>query len=259
MRKIAIVNPKGGSGKTTTTVNVAAALAESGYRVLVIGLDPQCAATLWLGVGEATHGVVEAISRVARLDDLVTETTVSRVDLVPGSFDLATPQGVAEADIALGFMDAMDRLPARWDFVIVDGPASLGYAGMAPLTGCHEVLIPVEAHVLALGGLTALLDMIERIRGRLNPNLTLTAVLACRVNETRHTMAVVDALRRRFGSLMLQTEVRESPRLAEAPSFHLPITAYAPDSRAAADYRAVAAEIAAATAPMRQEGRSSAG
>lgn len=243
MRTIAVTNHKGGSAKTTTTVNVAAALGEGGRRVLVIDMDPQGSASAWLGVPEPEEGVIDAIHGRSPLAQLVYETTAPGVQLVPASPGLVAADRRDEMDIALGFVRAMERLPSMWDIVLVDCPPSLGYLAIAPLTICGEVLLPVEAHVLALGGITALLETMDRIRNRLNPDLKLSAVLACRVNRTSHARSVAARLERRFPESFMRTQVRESIRLAEAPSFRLPITRYAPESTGAEDYRAVAAEL----------------
>lgn len=244
MRTVAVVNHKGGSAKTTTTVNLAAALGEAGQRVLVIDMDPQGSATAWLGVDDPDYGVIDAINGRASLGHLVHETTAPGVVLVPASPQLVTTSAAGETDIALGFIRAMERIPAIWDVVLVDCPPSLGYLGVAPLAACQEALVPVEAHVLAMSGITSLLETMARIQVKLNPNLRLSGVLACRVNRTAHTRAVADRLGERFPDAFLRTQVRESIRLAEAPSFRLPITKYAPASTGAEDYRAVAAEFA---------------
>ncbi len=244
MRTIAVANYKGGSAKTTTTVNLAAALAEMGRRVLVIDLDPQGSASAWLGVPDAEDGVLDAITGRASLAHLVYETTAPGVQLVPSSPRLVVSDRQAETDIALGFMRAVERMPRLWDFVFVDCAPSIGYLGIAPLAACHETLIPVEAHVLALAGVSGLLATMERIRRKLNPGLELSAVLACRVNRTSHAREVTERLAARFPDTLMRTQIRENIRLAEAPSFRLPITLYAPDSHGAEDHRAAAAELA---------------
>lgn len=245
MRTIAIAHHKGGTAKTTTTVNLAGALAEAGHRVLVIDMDPQGSATAWLGVRDPEHTVIDAIRGPAELAHLVYETTTTGVQLVPASPGLVVSGRDEETDTALGFIRAMERLPPLWDYVLVDCPPSLGYLGIAPLTICQEVLVPVEAHVLALAGLSSLLETIGRARSRLNPGLKIAGVLACRVNRTSHSRLVVERLASRFPESFLRTQIRENVRLAEAPSFHLPITTYAPQSTGAEDYRALAAEVAA--------------
>lgn len=245
MRTIAVANHKGGSGKTTTTVNLAAALAEQGQRVLVIDMDPIGAASWWLGGGAAEHGVGEAVRGRSRLAELVYETTAPGVGLVPSSPELTAAGREEEIAAGLGFLRAMEDLPAIWDFVLVDCAATLGYLSIAPLSACNEVLVPVEAHILAISGLAELIEVIERIQRRLNPALRLSTVLACRVNHTAHARTIVDRLQRRFPDELLHACVRESIRLAEAPSFQLPITRYAPASSGSVDYRAAAAELRA--------------
>ena len=245
MRTVAVANHKGGSAKTTTTVNLAAALGEAGHRVLVIDMDPQGSATSWLGVDDADVGVIDAVLGRANLAHLVHETTAPGVGIVPASPQLVAAHAAGETEIALGFMRAMERLPAIWDMVLVDCAPSLGYLGVAPLAACEEALVPVEAHVLAMAGITSLLETMARIQVKLNPGLRLSGVVACRVNRTAHARAVAERLGQRFPEAFLSTQVRESIRLAEAPSFRLPITQYAPASTGAEDYRAVAAEFAA--------------
>jgi len=243
VRTIAVTNHKGGSAKTTTTVNLAAALGEGGLRVLVIDMDPQGSASSWLGVTDPQVSVVDAIRGRERLAHLVYETTAPGVQLVPASPALVASGPSDETDIALGFMRAMERLPPIWDLVFVDSPPSLGYLSLAPLTVCGEVLVPVEAHALALAGMSSLLETMDRIQRRLNPGLRLTGVVACRINRTTHTRAVADRLARRFPDEFMRTQIRESIRLAEAPSFRLPITLYAPASTGAEDHRALAVEL----------------
>jgi chromosome partitioning protein len=252
MRTIAVANHKGGSAKTTTTVSLAGALGESGHDVLVIDMDPQGSASAWLGVPDPDVSVMEAIRGRDPLAHLIYETTAPRVHLVAASPDLVAMDRRSETDIALGFMRALERLPARWDVVLVDCPPSLGYLAIAPLTVCREALIPVEAHYLALAGVTSLVETMEQIRGRLNPGLKLGGVVACRVNRTMHARAIVARLAHRYPEAIVRTQIRESIRLAEASAFRLPITVYAPDSAGAEDYRALAAEMfEPATAPAR--------
>jgi chromosome partitioning protein len=243
MRTIAVTNSKGGSAKTTTTVNLAAALGELGHRVLVIDIDPQGSASSWLGVEGTTDGVAEAIDGRIPLSELLYETTAPGVVLVPASPSIVVADPQEETQVALGFMRAMDALPALWDVVMVDCPPSLGYLAIAPLTVCQEALVPVEARVLAVTGLTSLLETMTRVQRRLNPGLRLAGIVACRVNRTLHARAIVERLGDEFPESFMTTRIRESIRLAEAPSFQLPITLFAPDSAGAKDYRALAREL----------------
>ena len=136
MRTIAVAHHKGGTAKTTTTVNLAAALAEAGHRVLVIDMDPQGSASAWLGVRDPEYSVIDAIRDGKDLAHLVYETTAPGVQLVPASPELIVPGPDDETDTALGFIKAMERLSPLWDFVLVDCPPSLGYLGVAPLAAC---------------------------------------------------------------------------------------------------------------------------
>lgn len=252
MRTVAVANHKGGSAKTTTTVNLAGALGEAGYDVLVIDMDPQGSASAWLGVPDPEVSVMEAIRGRDPLAHLIYETTAPGVHLVAASPDLVAMDRRSETDIALGFMRALERLPARWDVVLVDCPPSLGYLAVAPLTVCREALVPVEAHYLALAGVTSLVETMDQIRARLNPGLRLGGVVACRVNRTMHARAIVARLAHRYPDAIVRTQIRESIRLAEASSFKLPITVYAPESAGSEDYRALAAELfGPAQAPAR--------
>lgn len=248
MRTIAVTNQKGGSGKTTTAVNLAAALGELRRRVLVIDLDPQASASDWFGVARdpAARGVLEVFTGNVHLADLVAHTDVPGVDLIPASAWLMGVEKATAGDVGIEtlFRRALARLPATWDDVLIDCPPSLGFLAIAGLVGADDVLVPVEAHVMALSGLASLVQTVERVRERLNPALTISAILACRVDaRTNLARDVLEQLRERFGPLVLQTVVRENVRLAEAPSFHQAITVYAPDSAGAEDYRAVAREL----------------
>ena len=243
MRKIALANNKGGSGKTTTTVNLAASLSERGIRVLVVDLDPQASATTWLGGRESSVGLVEYSAGGIRVSELVKPSTAPGVDLIPASSSLVPSSEETEIRTGLAIVRAFRRLPDSWDLILVDTPPTLGYLSLAPLVACDYVVIPVEAHALAMPGVASVVASIERARRHVNPRLELLGIVACRVNPTSHVRDVVTQLRARFGAVVLDQSVREAIRVAEAPAFRLPITRYAPTSRAADEYRAVAAEL----------------
>ena len=245
MRKIALANNKGGSGKTTTTVNLAASFAECGIRVLVVDLDPQASATMWLGGGESSVGLVEYSAGGIRVSELVKPSTAPGVDLIPASSSLVPSGEETETRTGIAIVRAFRRLPDFWDLILVDTPPTLGYLSLAPLVACDHVVIPVEAHALAMPGVASVVVSIERARRQVNPHVDLLGIVACRVNPTSHVRDVVAQLRARFGAVVLDQSVREAIRIAEAPALRLPITRYAPTSRVADDYRAVAAELLA--------------
>ena len=247
MRTIAFLNQKGGSCKTTSAVNLAAALAEIGQQVLIVDLDPQASASAWLGVKEGGLGLYEMFTDNRSITDLVHGTDIEGVDLVPSSAWLVGLEraiaGSAGAETIL--RKAFDRLPPdRWDFVFLDCPPSLGFLAISALVAVQEVLVPVEPSAMALGGLASLVHTVSRVRERLNPDLAFFAILACRMDSrTNLSQDIILRLRKRFGNFVLKSVVRENVRLREAWSFAKPITVYAPKSQGAADYRAVAGEL----------------
>jgi chromosome partitioning protein len=243
VRRIALTNNKGGSGKTTTTVRLAAAMGKRGLRVLVVDLDPQASATAWLGGRESSVGLVEFSGGGIRVSELVKPSTAPGVDLIPASLSLVPSGKETENQTGLAAIRAFRRLPDFWDLILVDTPPTLGYLSLAPLVACDDIVIPVEAHALALRGVASVIASIERARRRVNPRVELLGIVTCRVNATLHAREVVARLRTQFGSVVLQHGVREAVRIAEAPALHLPITTYAPTSAVANDYRAVAAEL----------------
>jgi chromosome partitioning protein len=246
LRTIAVSNQKGGSGKTTTAVNLSAALGEQEYRVLLIDLDPQASASAWLGFRDSDRGLLEVFAGNVHLGSITHHTRIPNVDIVPASPWLVGVDKALAAEIGAETLlrTAFAQLPTHWDYVVVDCPPSLGLLAIAAFVACQSLLIPVETRVMALGGLTALLRTMERVRERLNPDLSLVGIVPCRVDlRTNLSRAIVRRLRERFADLIFDSTIRENVRLAEAPSFEQPITTYAPTSTGASDYRAVAAEL----------------
>jgi len=246
LRTIAVSNQKGGSGKTTTAVNLSAALSEQGHRVLLVDLDPQASASSWLGFRDGDRGLLDVFTENVHLGHLTRPTRVPNVDIVPASPWLVGIDKALSTEVGAETLlrTAFARLPARWDYVVVDCPPSLGFLAIAAFVACQSLLIPVETRVMALGGLAALLRTMERVRERLNPSLSLVGTVPCRVDlRTKLSRTIVQRLRERFADLVFDSIIRENVRLAEAPSFEQPITTYAPTSTGASDYRAVAAEL----------------
>ena len=247
MNTLAVFNQKGGAGKTTATVNVAAALGEMGKRILVVDLDPQASASSWLGVKDGDRGLFEVFTDGGKLEELTRETTAPGVDLVPASPWLVGVERALAGELGAETIlrRAVSQLPQDgWDFVLFDCPPSLGLLAVSALVATQGVFVPVEASTLALGGLAALVQTVERVRERLNPELEISAILLSRSDSrTRLSRDVEERLRDRFGELVLQSTVRDTVRLREAWSFSKPITLYANRSPGAADYRAVATEL----------------
>jgi chromosome partitioning protein len=245
VRTITLSNNKGGSAKTTTTVSLASAFAETGLRVLVVDLDPQGSATFWLGGQESKVGFVEFSEGGVRVSQLARSTSTPGVDLVPTSPSLMASGDKSQNDTGLAIVRAFTRLPDYWDVVLVDTPPAVNYLSLAPLVASDHVIIPIEAHALALPGAASVVDSVERARGQVNPRIRLLGIVACRVNATLHAREVLAQLRASFGAALLDQTVRETIRLAEAPALRMPINRYAPASQAAQDYRAVAKELLA--------------
>jgi chromosome partitioning protein len=244
-RILAVANQKGGVGKTTTAINVAACLAEAGARTLVVDLDPQANATSGLGEranGSSSYDLLDG----APLDELVHRTRFTNLDLVPARPELAgaavelARESDGEAYLAPTVAPARDR----YDFVFVDCPPALGPLTVNALAAADRVLVPVQCEYYALEGLAQLLTSVELVRGRLNPRLALAGMLITMVDgRTRLAADVASELRRQFGDLVFKAVVPRSVRLAEAPSHGLPITVYDRGSAGADAYYRVASEL----------------
>jgi chromosome partitioning protein len=244
-RTYALANQKGGVGKTTTAVNLAACLAEAGERALVIDLDPQANATSGLGLranGTSSYDLLDG----APLDELVVHTRFANLDLVPAKPDLAGAviELARRTDGERYLAQALAPGSTRYDFVFVDCPPSLGPLTVNALAAADRVLVPVQAEYYALEGLTQLLQSVELVRRRLNPRLGIGGVLLTMVDaRTRLAQQVEEEVRRHFGPLVFRTSVPRSVRLAEAPSHGLPAIAYDRRSAGADAYWKVAMEL----------------
>ena len=247
MYTLAISNQKGGTAKTTTAVCLAAALAELGRRVLLIDLDAQANATRWLGAsGDGEASIYDVLTGGEDLREVIWPVT-DGLDLAPSSPYMVGAEKALASDPAPQFIlqAALEGLAGSYDVCLIDCPGALGAVTVNALTAADGVLVPVPAQTLSLEGLAQLLETVRAVRGRLNPRLEIAGILVCRLDSrTRLAGEVVEALEERFPGLLLATRIRENVRLAEAPSFRQPITAYDPSSRGAEDYRALAEEVA---------------
>ena len=290
MRSIAVANQKGGVGKTTTSVNLAVALARSGRRVCLIDLDPQSHATLHVGVTPGEHPC-SAYDVLAEGQPLAAALVNAGENLwvVPSHLDLSAVEvalanrpgreailrqrlaadpafGGNVADVGGSSSGAADQatLPLPFDFLVIDCPPSLGLLSLNAMAAVDEVLLPLQPHFLALHGLSKLLETIELAADHVNPRLRLLGVALCLYEgATRLASEVGRDVESFFAEAgrghpawrdarVFQTKIRRNIRLAEAPSFGQSIFDYAADSHGAADYRSLAEEVAAAVLPARQ-------
>jgi chromosome partitioning protein len=244
MRKVALLNQKGGVGKTTTAVNLAAALSRLDRRVLLVDLDPQSNATISLGV--APHQLKFSTYALLTGTPFQPHVLTPNLHLVPASIDLAGAE--MELSSAIGresvLRDALASVQG-YDFVLVDSPPSLGLLSVNALTYVGEVMIPVQCEFLALHGISLLLRTVELVKKRLNPGLEISGVVPCMYDARKGlSRETVTEIERHFRDKIFKTKVRTNVRLAEAPSHGKSIFDYAPDSNGAEDYMALAREVA---------------
>lgn len=247
MKVIAIANLKGGCAKTTTVVNLAAALAEQQQRVLVVDLDPQANASAWLGSDSAVNGSFRLMTTKDDIGHLIEQTETAGVSLISASRDLSGLEKALVGEIAVETklkrrLSGLDQ--KAWDFVLLDTPPTLGLMTLNALAAAGKLLIPVTTHILTLSGVAQLMVTFTEVRELLNPDLEILGLVPSRVDSrTRHAQEILSALEEKFGDRVLKSRIHESIRLAEAPSFTQSILAYQSRSTAAKDYRALANEI----------------
>jgi chromosome partitioning protein len=252
---IAIANQKGGVGKTTTAVNLGAALAELGYRVLVIDLDPQANATTGLGLNPRSFesSVYDVILRETPLENCVEPTSLRNLFVVPATIDLAG----AEIELVptfsreLKLRRAVEQVVEDFDFVLIDCPPSLGLITVNGLAAASEVMVPIQCEYYALEGLGQLLRNINLVQRQLNPRLELAAIILTMYDaRTKLADQVAKEVRRHFGDKVCRNIVPRTVRLSEAPSFGQPIVVFDPTSRGSLAYRELAKEVSGG-APQR--------
>jgi chromosome partitioning protein len=260
VRSIAVMNQKGGVGKTTTAVNLSAALAAAGQRVCLIDLDPQAHASLHVGVSlrDGEPSVYDVLTGDLLLKD-VRRTIDERLSLVPAHLDLAAAEVELAGEVGREVIlrDKLARDDGQFDFLLIDCPPSLGVLTINALTMVREVFLPLQPHFLALHGLSKLLRTIEVVSQRLNRDLRLSGVLLCMYDANTRLAAEVSTDVSAYFSRektpgciwsdarAFQTRIRRNIRLAEAPSFGQSIFQYAPTSNGAEDYRSLAGEVLA--------------
>ena len=248
-RIFVVANQKGGVGKTTTTVNLGAALADLGRRVLVIDLDPQGNATTGLGIEGRNFDVsmYDVLLHDVPLEDCIEATSIKNLFVAPATIDLAG----AEIELVPAFSRelrmrrAIEPMKADFDFIFMDCPPSLGLITVNGLAAATEVLVPIQCEYYALEGLSQLLRNVELVRANLNPSLDVsTIVLTMFDARTKLAEQVVQEVRAHFGPRVCRAVIPRSVRISEAPSFGEPVTVHDPSSRGAIAFRALAREVA---------------
>ena len=251
-RVMAVANQKGGVGKTTTAVNLGAALAELGYRTLVVDLDPQGNATTGLGVNARglETSVYDVLMRELPVEDAIEPTSVRNLFVVPATIDLAG----AEIELVPAFSRelrlkrALEGVADDFDFTLIDCPPSLGLLTVNALAAATEVVVPVQCEYYALEGLSALLRNVQLVQNNLNRALEMSTIILTMYDaRTKLAEQVANEVRAHFGNVVCRHMVPRTVRLSEAPSFGQPIIVFDPNSRGAIAYRELAKEVSGGT------------
>lgn len=245
---VAVANQKGGVAKTTTSVNLGAALALRGHRVLLVDVDPQSNATTGVGLDHRSVplSTYDLLLEEASLTDVALPTKVKGLDCVPASLDLAGAEielaGALARERKLG--EALEGAAERYDLILLDCPPSLGLLTINALAAAQNLIVPVQCEYYALEGLGQLLGTAERVRRSLNPELRISGFLLTMYDaRTKLSSQVADEVRAHFGGAVFDTVVPRSVRLSEAPSFGEPVVTLDPSSRGALSYRLLATEV----------------
>ncbi len=249
MRSIAISNQKGGVGKTTTTVNLGACLAENARKVVLLDMDPQGNMSLHLDVEPArgAPSIYTLMRGEDRMEEVIAETAISGLHVVASNIDLA---GI-EVELSredqgreLRLANAVSGLEEEFDYMIIDCPPSLGLLTINAMCAVKEIFIPLQTEFFALQGLGRLIRTAELVGNNLNPNLEVTGIIAS-MFDVRTSLAteVLEEIKEHFGPLVFDTVVRNNVRLAEAPGYGLPITSYDESCYGTEDFRSLAREV----------------
>ena len=245
MPTIGVINQKGGVGKTTTAVNLSAALAEI-RKILLVDLDPQANASSGVGVADPETTVYDVIAGRASARQAVSRTAIQNLDLLAASADLAG--AAVELDASRDNMLLLSRglmgVRPNYDFIVIDAPPSVGALTLNALAAADLLIVPLQTEYYALEGIASMMETIERVRGSINSDLRILGILLTMYDgRTRLSQEVEENVRRHFGDLVFRTVIPRTVRLAEAPSYGESVLTYAPSSQGAVAYRELAEEV----------------
>ena len=245
---IAVINQKGGVGKSTTAVNLSAALGEMGKQVLLVDLDPQGNTSSGLGIDkrQVQHCIYDVLLNDVKIEDVIIPDVCEGLDLVPATINLAGAEVELVSEMAREnrLKDAVGAMRGRYDYIFIDCPPSLGLLTVNALVAADKLLIPIQCEFYALEGVTKLLDSMKRVKSRLNPTLDIYGVLLTMYDgRTTLSKQVVSEVRNFFGKTVFETLIPRTVKLSEAPSFGQPITQYDPTGKGALAYTELAKEV----------------
>ena len=247
---MAIINQKGGVGKSTTAINLSAALGELGKQVLLVDLDPQGNSSSGLGVekSQVQNCIYDVLLNDVPVEEVIIPDVCEGLDLVPATINLAGAEVELVSEMAREnrLKDAIGALRGKYDYIFIDCPPSLGLLTVNALVAADKLLIPIQCEFYALEGVTKLLDSMKRVKTRLNPTLDIYGVLMTMYDgRTTLSRQVVEEVRSYFGRLVFETLIPRTVKLSEAPSFGQPITLYDPSGKGAQSYMSLAKEVIA--------------
>jgi chromosome partitioning protein len=248
-RVLAVVNQKGGVGKTTSTINLGAALAAEGARVLLVDFDPQGALSVGLGLNPNSLELTIynlLLDASVTFEEVVQHCKIDGLDLIPSNIDLAGAEIMLVSEVAReqSLKRALARAKDRYNYILIDCPPSLGLLTVNALTAAQAVLIPLECEYFALRGMALLMDTVTKIQERINPDLEIEGILATMLDaRTIHGREVLSRVTDAFGDKLFKTIIHKTIKFAEAPVVGEPIVTYAPKSGGAREYRELAKEV----------------